>query len=146
MSSQRYCTASSSGRQPIFAALNRGCHLCSAGRPSRWALAHILVCICVSCVSNKTDGGDIFWSLPFRQSPTYCSVQRQYTGVVAKCSGSRRQRCADPEMLRPHHSADSDHRSANWGHSELGAQSGRKNQPVCLCVCLSVTGTSTLHR
>jgi len=34
---------SSSGRQPNFAALNRGHHLCSAGRPSRWALAHILV-------------------------------------------------------------------------------------------------------
>ena len=29
------------GRQPNFAALNRGRHLCSAGRPSRWALAHI---------------------------------------------------------------------------------------------------------
>ena len=27
------------------AALNRGRHLCSAGRPSRWALAHILVCL-----------------------------------------------------------------------------------------------------
>jgi len=40
---QRYCTTSSSGRQPKFAALNRGRHLCSAGRPSRWALAHILV-------------------------------------------------------------------------------------------------------
>ena len=38
-----YCTASSSGRQPNFAALNRGRHLCSAGRPSGWALAHILV-------------------------------------------------------------------------------------------------------
>ena len=38
-----YCTASSSGRQPDFAALNRGRHLCSAGRPSRWALAHVLV-------------------------------------------------------------------------------------------------------
>jgi len=25
------------------AALNRGCHLYLAGRPSRWALAHILV-------------------------------------------------------------------------------------------------------
>ena len=25
------------------AALNRGRHLCSAGRPSRWALAHVLV-------------------------------------------------------------------------------------------------------
>jgi len=35
----------SSGRQPNFAALNRGRHLYSAGRPSRWALAHILVSI-----------------------------------------------------------------------------------------------------
>ena len=26
----------------------------------------------------------------------------------------------------------------NWGHSELGAQSGRKNQPACLYVCLSL--------
>jgi len=33
----------SSGRQPNFAALNRRRHLYSAGRPSRWALAHILV-------------------------------------------------------------------------------------------------------
>jgi len=32
---------SSTGRQPNFAALKRGRHLCSAGRPSRWALAHI---------------------------------------------------------------------------------------------------------
>jgi len=32
---------SSSGRQPHFAALNRGCHLYSAGRQSCWALAHI---------------------------------------------------------------------------------------------------------
>jgi len=38
---QRYCTASSSGCQPNFAALNRGRHVYSAGRPSRWALAHI---------------------------------------------------------------------------------------------------------
>ena len=33
----------SSGRQPNFAALNRGRHLCLAGRPSGWALAHITV-------------------------------------------------------------------------------------------------------
>jgi len=39
---------SNSGRQPNFAALNRGRHLCSAGRPSRWALAHILVSNCLS--------------------------------------------------------------------------------------------------
>jgi len=32
-----------SGRQRNFAPLNRGRHLYSAGRPSRWALAHILV-------------------------------------------------------------------------------------------------------
>ena len=36
---------SNSGRQPNFAVLNRGCHLYSAGRPSRWALAHILVSV-----------------------------------------------------------------------------------------------------
>jgi len=40
------CTASSSGRQPSFAALNRGRHLCLAGRPSGWALARILVELC----------------------------------------------------------------------------------------------------
>jgi len=34
----RYC---SNGRQPNFVALNRGRHVYSAGRPSRWALAHI---------------------------------------------------------------------------------------------------------
>jgi len=34
---------SSSARQPKFTALDRGRHLHSAGRPSRWALAHILV-------------------------------------------------------------------------------------------------------
>ena len=40
---------SSSERQSNFAALNKGRHLCSAGRPSRWALAHIssyIVCQC----------------------------------------------------------------------------------------------------
>ena len=34
---------SSSGRQSNFAASNRGRHLYSAGWPSRWALAHVLV-------------------------------------------------------------------------------------------------------
>jgi len=34
---------SSSGRHPNFVALSKGRHLYSAGRPSRWALAHILV-------------------------------------------------------------------------------------------------------
>ena len=36
----RHC---SSGRQPNFARLNGGRHLYSAGRPSRWTLAYILV-------------------------------------------------------------------------------------------------------
>jgi len=33
----------SSGRQPNFVALSRGRHLYATGRPTRWALAHILV-------------------------------------------------------------------------------------------------------
>jgi len=43
---------SSSGRQPNFAALNRGRHPYSAGRPPRWALAHILVIITLYYMSN----------------------------------------------------------------------------------------------
>jgi len=45
---------SSSGRQPNFAALNRERHLYLAGRPSRWALVHILVTF-----EFKKDGGDL---------------------------------------------------------------------------------------
>jgi len=38
----RHWRQSSSGREPNFAALSTGRHLYSAGRPSGWALAHIL--------------------------------------------------------------------------------------------------------
>jgi len=44
----------SSGRQPDFAALNRERHLCSAGRPSRWALAHILVSVNFGAAQSLT--------------------------------------------------------------------------------------------
>jgi len=40
---------SSSGRQPNFAAFGTGCHLYSAGRPSRWTLAHIIAYVSVAC-------------------------------------------------------------------------------------------------
>jgi len=55
---------SSSGRQPNFAALNRGHHLCSAGRPSRWALAHILVADSFSCRRSS-----------FSKQPSYYTVE-----------------------------------------------------------------------
>ena len=42
-----------SGRQPNFAALNRRRHLYSAGRPSRWALAHILVFFCFFVTARR---------------------------------------------------------------------------------------------
>ena len=54
---------SSSGCQPNVAALNRGRHLYSAGRPSRWASAHILVTFLfassVWCKDNTTNMSDI---------------------------------------------------------------------------------------
>jgi len=40
---QSLADAHYSGRQPNFAALNKWRQLYSTGRPSRWALAHILV-------------------------------------------------------------------------------------------------------
>jgi len=42
---------SSNGRQPNFVALNRWRHLYSAGRPSRWASAHILVFLLFSSLT-----------------------------------------------------------------------------------------------
>ena len=47
-----------SGRQPNFAASNRGRHLHSAGRPSRWALTDLLV----AYVSRKSRD-DILYKL-----------------------------------------------------------------------------------
>ena len=59
---------SSSGHQPNFAALNRGRHLYSAGRPWRWALAHILVFV-VYLKANATveDNGHVPASSPAQQ-------------------------------------------------------------------------------
>ena len=45
---------SSSGREPNFAALSIGHHLYSAGLPSRWALAHILVLITLFIIARST--------------------------------------------------------------------------------------------
>ena len=56
--------ASSSGRQPNFAALNRGRHLCLAGRPSCWALAHILVLV----LNTKQNKSCIFKLLSIRNT------------------------------------------------------------------------------
>jgi len=44
---------SGSGHQPNFAAFSRGRHLYSAGRPSRWASAHILVRFVVQLVTGS---------------------------------------------------------------------------------------------
>jgi len=50
---------SSSGRQPNFAALNRGRHLYSTGRPSRLALAHISSYYVVWRHSNNDNLADV---------------------------------------------------------------------------------------
>ena len=57
---------SSSGRQPNFAALSR-CRLYLAGRPSRWALAHILVCICFPVLIGLSPAYSIRGSFGLRQ-------------------------------------------------------------------------------
>jgi len=48
-----YCTALQYWVQPNFAALNRGRHLYSAGRPSRWSLAHISSSCCFQATSLR---------------------------------------------------------------------------------------------
>jgi len=57
---QRYCTALQQGASARLCSVvqemelrnfHRGCHLYSAGRPSRWASAHILVCYDIWCLN-----------------------------------------------------------------------------------------------
>jgi len=43
------------------AALNRGRHLCSAGRPSRWALAHISSLLLFCCFVSSVLSQEIQW-------------------------------------------------------------------------------------
>jgi len=65
---------SSSGRQPNFAALNRGRHLYSAGRPSRWALAHILVAVWIH--SFTVWKGNVMGTSHFTQCPQWLAKTR----------------------------------------------------------------------
>ena len=67
---QRYCTASSSGRQPNFATLNRGHHLYLAGWPSHWALAHI----------------SSFYYLYANAMDCHCWIARQMPNAHHSCS------------------------------------------------------------
>jgi len=64
---------SSSERQPNFAALNRGRHLCSEGRPSRWALAHISSLYKFKCYVWK-------WTT-FANVSIWQSCDQEHTGI-----------------------------------------------------------------
>ena len=55
----------SSGSEPDFVALSTGCRLYSAGRPSRWALAHILVCKAFEAVFNNPIWNAEWWCTSF---------------------------------------------------------------------------------
>ena len=78
------------------AALNRGRQLCSAGRPSRWALAHILVFFC--------------FSLVLLHVYKYNSRSRLPTWLVIELVGDKDQRvctCSQPTSHR--HNTDTSH-------------------------------------
>jgi len=66
---------SSSGRQPNFAALNRGRHLYSAGQPSRWALAHISSLV-LFMVALWNRSGDYIFALWFHLLSIYLSINQ----------------------------------------------------------------------
>jgi len=67
---------SSIERQPNFAALNRGRHLYSTARPSRWALVHILV---VFSIAN--DNAIIFQA----KNIAILFTERELTSTFAIC-------------------------------------------------------------
>jgi len=75
---------SSSGRQPNLAALNRGCHLCLAGRPSRWALAHILA-------ANSLYNISVVGISQAQELQVTKPVSSQFLVYHAECSQFRRE-------------------------------------------------------
>jgi len=77
----------SSKRQPNFAAVNRGRHLYSAGRPSRWALARILV----NYVFNVFNFYSDFWHL--FTCGRRCSLQDALFGRLERIPGQRNNGC-----------------------------------------------------
>ena len=82
------------GLQPKFAALNRGRHLYSTGRPSRWALAHILVDSCFfedvlffvarKCLSNVS----LATELTDRNVTGQCVTNTNKSSAAAEMSGT----------------------------------------------------------
>ena len=65
-----------SGRKPNFVALSTGHHLYSAGRPSRWALAHILVVFGLVYIMQDSVGCKnlitVWWTVHF------CQILQQF--------------------------------------------------------------------
>jgi len=90
-------------------------------------LVHLFLHLCLLCTvkkfglySNKTDGGDRFWSLPpwrFRQ--WHCCSSTTLNGIF--WFNHRRGGVQQSQLGGV----------LKWGRSELGVQSGRKNQPAC---------------
>ena len=69
-------------RQPNFATLNRWRHLYSAGRPSRWALAHILVHVYSGDVDADTATDTLHCPRDERQGVTELAQLYLVTGEV----------------------------------------------------------------
>ena len=74
---------SSSECQPNFAALNKGRHLCSAGWPSRWALAHISS-LCMKYLGGTAE--QIYAKVTWKMCliPCYYEFEGQRSGTKDK--------------------------------------------------------------
>ena len=70
------------GRQSNSAALNRGCHLYSAGWPSRWALAHIQVLFDKICIYRVPVNCD----MEFMETTGNFSIWQTNLGTTAALS------------------------------------------------------------
>ena len=85
-------------------------------------LVHHFLRLCLLCIvkkfrldSNKSDGGDTFWSFPLWRFRQWHCCSSTTLGRIFLIEPAARRRAAIEAR----------------GHSELGAQSGHKNQPAC---------------
>ena len=87
------------------AALNRGRHLCSAGRPSRWVLAHILVCVS----EHHTDEQKFLKNVIYCTTYAACNAKQRKETVLDQINKRSKNLCLIDESNKLAG-------TSNWSH------------------------------
>jgi len=124
---------SSSGREPNFAALSTGRHLYSAGRPSRWALSHILV-KCVLLYFQIVGYETVYAIMRILLVKFHCNWTCRYINYI------RYWRSNNGLFFFGHSLLSQRLGLLDWHWFSSTSGPGRATDCTCVCVCVCVCG------